>query len=49
MPISTNLGTKHPWVRGIQVYSNEKTINYYKVNNFFSSRNQRYDIIICVY
>ena len=22
-PISTKLGTKHPWVKGIQVYSNE--------------------------
>ena len=22
-PISTKLGTKHPWVRGIQVYSNQ--------------------------
>ena len=22
-PISTELGTKHPWVMGIQVYSNE--------------------------
>ena len=28
--ISTNLGTKHPWVRGIQVSSNEKTINSHK-------------------
>ena len=30
-PISTNLGTKHPWVRGIQVSSNEKAIYYYTV------------------
>ena len=22
-PISTKLGTKHPWVKGIQIYSNE--------------------------
>ena len=22
-PISTQLGTKHPWMKGIQVYSNE--------------------------
>ena len=30
--------------------SNEKAINYHKVKNgFFSSLNQRYDIIICVY
>ena len=34
-PISTNIGTKHPWVRGIQVSTNEKTINCYKVNNIF--------------
>ena len=33
--ISTNLGTKHPWVWGIQVSSNEKTINYLKVHVFF--------------
>ena len=36
-PISTNFGTKHPWVRGVQVSSHEKKnpINYYKVNNGF--------------
>ena len=34
-PISTNLGTKHPWMRSIQVSSNEKTMNYDKVNNVF--------------
>ena len=28
--------------------ANEKTISYHKVNIFFSSLNQRYDIIICV-
>ena len=41
----------HPWVNGIQVSSNKETINFLDVNNrgFFSSQNQRYDIIICVY
>ena len=50
-PISTKLGTKHPWVKGIQVSSNEELINSPKINNgfFFSSLNQRYDTIICVY
>ena len=49
-PISTKLGTKHPWVKGIQVCSNEEPINSPKINNvFFSFLNQRYDIIICVY
>ena len=39
-----------PCVRGIQVSSNDKTINFHKVNNvIFSSLNQCYDIIICVY
>ena len=49
-PISTKLGTKHPWVKMIQVCSNEEPINSHEVNNVFSSSlNQRYDIIICVY
>ena len=49
-PISTKLGTKHPWVKGIQVCSNEEPINSLKVNNdFFSSHNLSYDIIICDY
>ena len=49
-PISTKFGTKHPWVKGIQVCSNEEPINSPKINNvFFSSLNQRYDIIICAY
>ena len=49
-PISTEIGTKHPWVKGIQVCSNEEPINSHEVNNVFSSSlNQRYDIIICVY
>ena len=34
-PISTNLGTKHPWVKGIQVCSNEEPFNSHKVNNGF--------------
>ena len=49
-PISTKLGTKHPWMMGIQVCLNEEPINSNKVNNvFFSSLYQRYDIIICAY
>ena len=41
-----NLGTKHPWVKGIQVSSNEELINSHKDNkDFSSSLNQRYDII----
>ena len=47
-PISTKLGTKHPWVKGIQVCSKEEPINSHKVNNFFSDLNQGYDKIICV-
>ena len=32
-PISIKLGTKHPWVKGIQVYSNEGTCpNQLKTN-----------------
>ena len=34
-PISTKLGTKHPWVKGIQVCSNEEPFNSHKVNNGF--------------
>ena len=47
-PISTKLGTKHPWVKGIQVSLNEESINSHKGNSGFFSLNQRYDIIICV-
>ena len=48
--ISTKHGTKHPWVKGIQVSTNEELIKSLKINNvFFSSLNQRYDNIICVY
>ena len=37
-------------MKGIQVSSNKEPINSHKVNNgFFSSLNQCYDIIICVY
>ena len=34
-PISPKLGTKHPWVKGIQVYSNEEPFNSIKGNNEF--------------
>ena len=47
-PISTKLGAKLPWVKGIQVSSNEEPINSHEVINVFSL-NQHYDIIICVY
>ena len=48
-PILTKLGTKHPWVKGIHVCSNEEPFNSHKDNDgFFSSLNQCYDIIICV-
>ena len=47
-PILTQLGTKHPWVKGIQVCSNEEPINSQLIM-FFSSLNQHFDIIICVY
>ena len=49
-PISTKFGTKHPWVKLIQVRSNVEPFNSQKVDNgFFSSFNQCYDIIIRVY
>ena len=49
-PRGDNLAQKHPYVRGIQVCSNEKPFNSQKVDNgFYSSLNQHYDIIICVY
>ena len=47
-PISTQFGTKHPWVKEIQVCSNEEPINSQLIM-FFSSLNQYFDIIICVY
>ena len=47
-PIWTKLGTKLPWVKGIQVSLNEEPINSHEVYGFFSSLNQHYDIIICV-
>ena len=34
-PISTKLGTYHPWVKGIQVCSNEEPIKSPKINNVF--------------
>ena len=48
-PISTKLCIKHPWMKGIQVYSNEEPINSHKVNKGFFFFKQRYDIIISVY
>ena len=50
-PISTKIGTKHPWMKRIQVCFNEEPINSHRVNNVFDfpSLNQRHDIIICVY
>ena len=33
--ISTKFGTKHPWVNGIQVCSNEEPFNSHKVDNGF--------------
>ena len=30
VPNSTKLGTKHPWVKGIQVYSNEEPLPFFK-------------------
>ena len=48
--LSNKLGTLHPWMKGIQVCSNEQPLNSHQVNNgFFSSPNQHYDVIICVY
>ena len=32
-PISIKFVTKHPWVKGIQVCSNEELINSHKINN----------------
>ena len=40
-PISNNIGTMHPWVKGIQVSLNEEPINSHEVNNnLFFSLNQ---------
>ena len=48
--VSTKLGTKHRWVKGIGICSNKESFNSQKEDNgFFSSPNQRYDIIVCVY
>ena len=33
-PISTNLGTKHPWVKEIQVYSNEGPRPFPRADNY---------------
>ena len=55
-PISIKLGTKHPWVKGIQVSSNEGPCPFLRVDHYeiakkivFSSLYQCYYIIICVY
>ena len=49
-PILTKFGTKHPWVKGIQVFSNEESFNFHKVNNgTFSSLNQHYDNHMCLW
>ena len=42
-PISTKLGTKHPWVKRIQVCWNEETFNSLKDNNInkLNSLNKR--------
>ena len=41
--ISTKLDTMNPWMKGIQVCSNEEPLNAHIVNNV-SSINQRYDV-----
>ena len=33
-PISTKLGTKHPWMKGIQVYSNEGPRPFPRADNY---------------
>ena len=43
-PISTKLATVHPWVKGIQVCSNEEPFNPHKVVSF----NQHYDNHMCI-
>ena len=46
-PISTKLGTMHPWVKGIQDCSNKEPLNSHKVDNgFFYSLNQHYDMFL---
>ena len=34
-PISTKIGTKHPWVKGIQVCSNEEPFNSSQIDSVF--------------
>ena len=48
-PIATKFGTKHPWVKGIKVCSNEEPFNSHKVNNGFFLFLINIMIIICVY
>ena len=46
-PISTKLGTKHPWVKGIKFCSKKNHLILIKIINvFFSYLNQYYDIIM---
>ena len=33
-PISTKFGTKHPWVKGIQIYSNEGPRPFQRADNY---------------
>ena len=48
-PISTKLGTKHPWVKGIQVLTDRELFNSQIGDNvLFLSLNQRYGIIIAL-
>ena len=48
-PISTKLGTMHPWVKRIQVYLNEEQLNSHKVNKGFFPLNQHYDNHMCYF
>ena len=48
-PISTKFGTKHPWVKGIQVCSNVEPFTSHKINNEFFLLLISIMIIICVY
>ena len=47
-PFSTQLGTKHPWVKVIQVCSNEEPFNSDKVNNGFFLLSINIMIIMCL-
>ena len=47
-PISTKLGTKHPWEKGSQNKTNKDHSFLKKELNVFSSPNQHPDIIIAL-